>query len=44
MRRKIAWGKLPALLLANLLSPLVLFWWCGVFARRYSRQPYDDGR
>lgn len=44
MRRKIVWGLLPALLLANFLSPLVLVWWAGVFGRTYSRLPFDDGR
>jgi hypothetical protein len=44
MRRRIAWGLLPALLLANFLSPLVLVWWGGTFARTFSRLPHDDGR
>jgi hypothetical protein len=44
MRRRIAWGLLPALLLANFLSPVVVVWWGRTFVRTYSRLPYDDGR
>lgn len=44
MRRKIAWHLLPALLLANFLSPVVLLWWGGAFVKTFSRLPYDDRR